>query len=611
LERQILLMATLLKLGVLCTLLFSCNAVAQRTDFRNAEIAGFKTHFVFPHFKSKKEWEAHRVRVRDQVLAASGLLPFPAKSPLRPQFIRRIDYPEFSIQAVVIEPLPGYFLGGNLYLPAQSTSPAPAVLIPHGHWKRGRLEDQPSYSVPALAMNLARQGYVAFAYDMVGYNDTRQTPHSFETPERALWSFQPMGLQLWNSIRALDFVSSLPQVDADRIAVTGASGGGSQTIFLTAVDDRVKVSAPVNMVSAYMQGGDPCEEAPNLRVNTSNVEIAALAAPRPMILISCTQDWTRHTPEEEFPAIREIYSLYGRDRNVRNVHINAEHNYNKDSRAAVYGFLAEHLKMGLRPEQFVEKDYLKPGDDQMLAFPEGDLPKGTESMEQVFQSWKVLVRIQTDNDMQPADLKSALRVVLGVEPDPQVESGVEKNRIVMTRAGRGDRVSGIWNPGKGAPVLIVDPNGAEAASRTDLARQVVQSGRPLLLIDPFQPARVRADQSRFDRYFYSYNRSDDAERVQDILTALAFLRSKSKGPAELIGTGRAGVWSLFAAAVAPAAVNLIADLNGFSGTDDDFLARFNVPGIQRAGGLNTAMRLVNNLRAAIPAPALASYDSSN
>src|SRR6185436_4188014 len=103
--------------------------------------------------------------------SAAGLTPMPPKPPLHPQVIRTHEYMDYSIQVILIETLPGYFLGGNMYLPANQKGPAPAVLIPHGHWKQGRLEDQPSYSVPALGINLARQGYVAFAYDMTGYND--------------------------------------------------------------------------------------------------------------------------------------------------------------------------------------------------------------------------------------------------------------------------------------------------------------------------------------------------------------------------------------------------------------------------------------------------------
>ena len=581
------------------TLGFTAWAAAPNTDIRNTQLADYKTHFRIPEYKSRQEWENHRNQLRQQILSAAGLLPMPVKTPLQPRVIRTFAYEDYTIEVVLIESMPGYFLGGNLYLPAMRKGPMPAVLIPHGHWKHGRLENLPSYSVPALGVNLARQGYVAFAYDMVGFNDTRQTPHSFESSAYSLWGFNPMGLQLWNSIRAVDYLQSLPEVDGGRIAVTGASGGGSQTIFLTAVDDRIKVSAPVNMVSAEMQGGDPCEEAPNLRLGSSNVEIAASAAPRPMMVVSSTHDWTRHTPVEEFPAIRKIYALYGRAQDVENAHIDAEHNYNHESREAVYRFLAAHLQPDLPQSEFIERDFKLPADQDMLAFPAGDLPPGTENLADVFQHWKIAARLRTD-EADPNDLREALHQALGVDVDPGVESYLNGDQVVLSRAGKHDRVTGYFYPGKGTPVLFIDPEGAGSARGSDLAKDVLHAGRPILMIDPFEPASERSIRTDSDPYFYSYNRSDDAERVQDILTALAFLRSKAKGKPELIGLGKAGVRALFAAAVAPTEISLIADLEGFSGSDEDFDQRFFVPGIQHAGGLTAALRLVNSVRVVMP-----------
>jgi len=575
-------------------------AAGPNADIRNTEVPAYKTHFRVPEYKSRQEWETHKVRLRQQILSAAGLLPLPAKTPLHPRVIRTFEYEDFSIEVVLLESLSGYYLGGNLYLPAARKGPLPAVLIPHGHWKRGRLENLPSYSVPALAINLARQGYVAFAYDMVGFNDTRQTPHSFESPIHALWGFHPMGLQLWNSIRALDYVQSLPEVDGNRIAVTGASGGGSQTIFLTAVDDRIKASVPVNMVSAEMQGGDPCEEAPNLRLETSNVEIAASAAPRPMLVVSSTHDWTRHTPVEEYPAIRKIYDLYGRAQDVENAHIDAEHNYNHDSREAVYRFLAAHLQPALPRSEFIERDFQLPPEQDLLAFPAGDLPPGTENLGDVFQHWRIAARLRTEDAGSLSDLRESLRQVLSVDVNPAVESYINGDRIVLSRTGKHDRVTGYWMPGKGRPVLIVDPEGARFARGSDLTREVLRTGRPILMINPFVPVNNRAAQARSDPYFYSYNRSADAERVQDILTALVFLHSQAKGQPELIGLAGAGIRALFAAAVAPMEVSLIADLQGFSGSDEDFATRFFVPGIQHAGGLEAALRLINTVRVVMP-----------
>ena len=152
---------------------------------------------------------------------------------------------------------------------------------------------------------------MVFTYDMVGYNDSRQLPHTFGGQRENLWGLSLAGLQLWNSIRALDFLQSLPlRRRATRIGVTGASGGGTQTFLLAAVDDRVAVAAPVNMISLHMQGGCLCENQPGLRLDTTNVEIAATIAPRPLLMVSATGDWTTNTMELEYPAVRALYALF-------------------------------------------------------------------------------------------------------------------------------------------------------------------------------------------------------------------------------------------------------------------------------------------------------------
>lgn len=578
------------------------SAAIQGSDVRNTQVPGYKTHFQMPEYATRKQWEARRNQLRQQILSAAGLLPMPVKAPLHPKIVRRLEYEDYSIDVFLIETLPGYYLGGDLYRPAANKLPAPAVLLPHGHWKRGRLEDQPSYSVPAMGINLARQGYVAVAYDMVGFNDTQQTPHSFGGWAETLWSFSPMGLQLWNSIRIVDYLQSLPEVDGRRIAATGASGGGSQTFLLAAVDDRIGYAAPVNMVSAYMQGGDSCEEAANLRLGTFNVEIAAMMAPRPMLLVSSTHDWTRHTPKEEFPAIRHIYELYGVPDKVQSVQIDAEHNYNRQSREAVYGFLAANMQANRLPETILEEEYSVPPDEELLAFPKSG-SRGLEGYAQVFDAWKVESSLQILEHFDPDAQREALRSAIAAEWPSKVEGVVTGNRIVVSRVGKGDRVTGYWMPGKGVPALVAHSGGVNAALHTDSVAQLLHSGRPVMILEPFKSGPGRLDRERLDKYFLSYNRSDSADRVQDILTALAFLKSRYSGRPELIGLSDAGIWCIFAAAIAPEAVDVIADLNGFGGSDEDFHQRFFVPGIQRAGGLNTALKLVNRLRGILPAQA--------
>ena len=564
-------------------------------DSRNTNVVHTDTHFTMPVYKSLPDWQARKARLERQILSAAGLLPMTEKTPLGPQIFGRIENKDYSIEKVYLETLPGYYLGGNLYRPLTRGGKFPGVLAPHGHWVYGRLEHQPGFSGQALGISLARQGYVVFAYDIVGYNDTVQTPHGFGGAAEQLWAFGPLGLQLWNSIRSVDFLVSLEDVDPKRIAVTGASGGGTQAFLLAAVDQRVTHSAPVNMVSAIMQGGSACENAPNLRFDTFNVEITALMAPRPMILVSATGDWTRNTIKEEFPAVQAIYELYGKSGNVETIQFEAEHNYHNGSREAVYRFFGKHILGETDEKKFREQSIRVEKLQDMLALHGRALPANALSYEALFERWRRAARAQAAAIGDPKALREGLVYALGTEWPAEVLSQIEGERVILSRAGKQDRVPGLWIPGSGAPALVVHPEGAEAARKTPAVRELIESGRSVLMIDAFQTGAAVAPRDRSHTHFLTFNRTDDASRVQDILTALAFLRSRASGKIQLVGLDKAGVWVLFAAAVAPIDVRLSAGLQ-FGGADKEFIDSFFVPGIQRAGGLKAALALTANLR---------------
>ena len=230
---------------------------------------------TFPKLTGLADWQAHRQRLRQQALVACGLSPLPTKTPLRAKVFGRVARDGYSIEKVYFQTYPGFYLAGNLYRPLQNdeaeksaeakksagaagtqvktkssaakTVPCPGILVTHGHWEDGRMADGPDGSIAARAITFARQGCVVFTYDMVGLNDTRQIPtHRTFAADNAhwLWGISLMGLQTWNSVRALDFLESLPDVDKARLAITGESGGGTQTMMLEAVDDRLAAVAP-------------------------------------------------------------------------------------------------------------------------------------------------------------------------------------------------------------------------------------------------------------------------------------------------------------------------------------------------------------------------------
>jgi dienelactone hydrolase len=553
-------------------------------DSRNVKVPNTDTHFAMPSYRTLAEWEAHKQKLRDQILFAAGLIPMPQKNVLHPVIFGRIEHDDYSIEKVYLETLPGYYLAGNLYRPRGRSGKFPGVLSPHGHWDYGRLENQPLISVPLRCINLAKQGFVVFSYDMVGYNDTMQTPHDFGGPREQLWGFGPLGLQLWNSIRALDFMESLEDVDSERLAVTGESGGGTQTFLLAAVDDRVKYDAPVNMISAIMQGGGQCENAPGLRFDTFNVEIGAMMAPRPMLMIAATGDWTKNTPREEYPAVRSIYELYDKAANLEMVQIDAPHNYNLASRETMYSFFGKRILGDSEEAKEARGIHLEKLQD-MLVWHGRSLPSNALSYQQLLEQWIAAARKQTDETHDPAVLRRRLRLALATEWPEHVLSERAGERIVLSRPGMGDRVSGIW-VGNGVPsVIVIDPGGAEAARKS--------TAKSALLLTVFQTGDAIAPRDRSAPHFLTFNRTDDANRVQDILTAVAYLTQEGAQDVRVVASGRAVLWAEFAAAVAPQPFVVERSLDGFSSQDQDFINQFFVPGIQRAGGLEAVRRILH------------------
>lgn len=305
------------------------------------------------------EWKETRLRLKERVALACGLLPEPEKCPLQPNVTHTFEADGVRIENVAIQTIEGFWLCGNIYRPLAGKGPFPAIANPHGHWSAGRFtreQDVPpnpkgerlaygKADFVQLGVSLARQGFIVFAYDMVGYGETKQAGHTLATGLDAwCWGISLLGVQTWNSIRAIDYLVSRPDVDSKRIGVTGASGGGTQAFILAALDERIQCSVPVNMVSSTMQGGCLCENAPGLRVDTDNVEIAALFAPRPQLVVSCLGDWSKTTPTVEGPAMKRVYDLFGSAQALDWVQFPYEHNYNRESREAMTRWMCKWLK---------------------------------------------------------------------------------------------------------------------------------------------------------------------------------------------------------------------------------------------------------------------------
>ncbi len=528
----------------------------RQQDVSGKPTSSFRTlddRYAPPHFTSAAQWSQRAAYVREHVLASAGLLPLPDRTPLKPVIFDEIVHEDYAVAKVYFESLPGFFVTGNLYRPARGTGPFPAVLSAHGHWTYGRVENTPLVSGPGRAINLARQGYVVFTHDMIGYNDSRQLPHTFGGRAEHLWGLSLAGLQLWNSIRSLDFLESLPFVQRDAIGATGESGGGTQTFLLAAVDDRVAAAVPVNMISLHMQGGCLCENPPGLRLDTTNVEIAATIAPRPLLMVSATGDWTNETLELEYPAVRAIYSLLGADERVRAVRFTAEHNYDKDSREAMYDWMGRWLQHASAEESRAEIAFTPDPLGDLLVFHHRPLPPDALTAAQVTANWIAAARRQLATTPLAVRV-AALEHALSLSHDASSPDAAVSRRNHKT-------------------VLVADaPDAAPALRAAGFTVQTVA----FTPFDAYAAAAVR--------HFETYNRTPAGQRVADIVAA-----ARAYPGATLVAAGDAGVAGVLAAAVAPLRLAIL-DVDRFETTSDsDFLDRLYVPGIRRAGDVQTAI----------------------
>jgi dienelactone hydrolase len=345
----------------LANILFPLDLVYQKTGNNVFGISKF-TYYKKPAEEGKRhldqllsdyptvqEWEKRKETLRKCFFEQMRLSPLPKKTPLNPIYTAKRKMNGYTVENVAIETLPGVYLCGSLYRPAKGKGPFATVLCPHGHFPSYDLNEYGRYRPDQQyrCATLARMGAVVFSYEMFAWGESL-----LQVEKKVHSTGLSLTMQTLNSIRVLDFLTSLPYVDSKRIGVTAASGGGTQSFLITALDDRIAVSVPVVMVSASFFGGCPCESGLPIHScsdrGTNNAEIAAMASPRPMLVVSESSDWTNSVPVIEFPYLKKVYNLYGKPENVENVHIeNEEHNYGITKRLAMYDFMARHLGLNI------------------------------------------------------------------------------------------------------------------------------------------------------------------------------------------------------------------------------------------------------------------------
>jgi len=595
-------------------------------DVRLAAPKDLDGYFPFDVPATREAWEVRAEKVRRQILVSQGLWPLPEKSPLEPVIHGRRDMGDYTVEKVYFQSAPGLYVTGNLYRPKGRSGRLPGVLSPHGHWSNGRFLDQGlemarreiasgaerfesggRSPLQARCVTLARMGCVVFHYDMLGYADSTQLSmqlvHGFakqrpEANDPVRWGFfspqaearfqSVMGLQTWNSIRALDFLESLPDVDGKRMAVTGASGGGTQTFLLGAIDPRPAVVFPAVMVSTAMQGGCTCENASGLRVGTGNIEFAALFAPKPQGLTGAN-DWTIDMPTKGYPELQQLYELLGAKDRVMLRHLpHFGHNYNHVSRSAMYQWFNRHLGLGLK-EPVLEEDFQRLTAEELTVWDDRHpKPRGGDDFEKDLVQWwtadasKQLEAAAGTPEGRRTILQPAIETTLG---RTLADVGaVEWDMGSKTDLGSVIQMTGLLRNkarGEAVPVLFLHPkdwNGRTVIRCTtagkgglyggdgalvEAVRKDLESGATVVGVDLMHQGEFRADGQALERtarvknpreaaaYTFGYNTTVFQQRVHDLLTVVAFVKGHERASKEIVLAASEGAeaWAACARAV--------------------------------------------------------------
>jgi dienelactone hydrolase len=294
-------------------------------------------------YNDKQGFEARKALLRPELYKALDLYPLPVKPDSKPIITPERIYDGYTVENIAIEILPGLYINGSLYKPLHYKGKIPLMLSPDGHWEKQRYRAD----CQIRCATLARMGCMAYSYDLFAWGESLL---QFKAEDHRTSIAQVV--QTLGAIRILDYMLSLKETDPNRVGISGGSGGGSHTVLMAAIDPRIKLSAPVVAVSSYFYGGCPCESGMPIHFcggGTDNVELAAMAAPNPQLLVTDGKDWTAHMPEHDFPYLKKIYGYYGAANNVENVHLPKEgHDYGPSKRDALYPFVARHFNLDIK-----------------------------------------------------------------------------------------------------------------------------------------------------------------------------------------------------------------------------------------------------------------------
>jgi dienelactone hydrolase len=542
-------------------------AQARRvTDLANQEIA------------SKETWERLREERRREMLDMLGLDPLPQRTPLNVQITGTIDQPEYTIEKIAFESLPKVYVTANLYIPKKREGRLPAVIYVCGH----AYSPQGSKAVyQRHPITLAKHGYVAMILDPIQIAETFALHHGVYNNEMYDWytrGYTPAGVEVWNAMRAMDYLETRPEVDAQRFGITGRSGGAAMSWFTAAVDERIKVTAPVMGISTY---------AANVAADTQRrhcdcmfvintylhdmVHQGALIAPRPLYMMHGREDLLFPVAgyKEFEQRVGRLYASYGAPEAFKNLEVDTGHQDSDLLRSEALKWFDKYLKK--IPEREIDVAYTDLPPEQLAVF--GGKPPADAQNYRVHEfftagpdmpSYSTLAAWQQRRGQLLGTLRQkVLRAYQQQKPTPPVRLSARPApdgfEWLEFDSEQGISLEALYRKppdGGGAALLYIASNGEDWAALRDVLRQVAGSRtNPLMIVYPRGVGEVPWDKMFWKgtlRNAMHLGRTVDSMRLWDVAQAAKVLygRAREQSGSEgvvTLGIGASGILGLYAA----------------------------------------------------------------
>lgn len=495
----------------------------QQLEERRQKVAGLQ---------SLEDWQQRQQEIKRKFEKVLG--PFPEKTPLKPQITKRIEKEDFTVEHIVYESQPGFYVTSSLYLPKGKKKNLPAIIYCSGHAAEGYRSDTYQHVI----QNLVRKGFAVFAFDPVGQGERLEYPaeeagksllggptkeHSYPGAQAFIAGRSQAWFMIWDGIRAVDYLLSRKEIDPQRIGITGRSGGGTQSAYIAALDERIYAAAPENYITSFqrlIETNGPQDAEQNflhgIAEGLDHGDLLAVRAPKPTLMITTTRDiFNIQGARETFDEVGSIYKAYDKPGNFSMVEDDAAHASTLKNREAMYAFFQEHLRLPGNPK---DEQTITLSPDELQVTSTGQVARDFQG-ETVFSLNQKMtasspVTAELNNVVEKAKKLSGYRYPS--EPSQPVMTGrLQRDGYVIEKyhlKGEGDYIIpyllALPDQANGQAVLYLHEEGkATAAGLGGDMERLVKQGFTVLAADLLGIGEVGSDQVVGDSNFEgsSYN----------------------------------------------------------------------------------------------------------